>query len=97
MGAAMANGTWLATSTLCPNSGISSASGRGTRFQEFRNDSQGCYWYVVAALEVIPDQLTLTYRMQAKISGATPCRVAFAVTQHKGHVARRPSPPRGQG
>ncbi len=28
----------------------------GYAVQEFRNDSQGSYWYVVTALEVTPDQ-----------------------------------------
>ena len=28
----------------------------GYSVQEFRDDSQGCYWYVVTALEVIADQ-----------------------------------------
>jgi hypothetical protein len=28
----------------------------GYAVREFRDDSQGCYWYVVTALEIIADQ-----------------------------------------
>jgi len=38
---------------LRPSQGVSSVYQSGYAVQEFRDDSQGCYWYVVTALEVV--------------------------------------------
>jgi hypothetical protein len=65
----------------------------GYAVREFRDDSQGRYWYVVTALEVIADQQALTYRAQAKISVAS--SIQGRLCRHAAQASRRPSPHRG--